>query len=172
MRLDRILIAVPVLGGALLTGTAFAHGVGISTSVRDTVYPGARDTAGPACVHNGVHYNKQGHANCGLHKGWSDEGSQPGEPGGSDQPAADAPAADTAAADTPAGATHGHKADHAATKGGRSADHRPSGAHGKSGSHGKSGTHGKSGSHGKSGTHGASGTHGTSGTHGHGKRGG
>jgi len=55
MRLDRVLIAVPLLGGALLTGTAFAQGLGVNPSVRDVVYAcrhaataAARATAGTA----------------------------------------------------------------------------------------------------------------------------
>ena len=55
------------------------HGGGAHAAwetVRDTVYQ--------TCQHNGVHFNKQGHANCGLHKGWSDDpttatGDEPGD---------------------------------------------------------------------------------------------
>ena len=63
MRLDRLVIAVPVLVALLATGTAYGYGIGIHPTVRDTVYP--------VCAHNGVHFNKQGHANCGLHRGWA-----------------------------------------------------------------------------------------------------
>ncbi|HUZ84246.1 MAG TPA: hypothetical protein VMU66_06095 [Gaiellales bacterium] len=77
MRLDRLVIAVPVLTAALATGTAYGYGIGIHPTVRDTVYP--------VCAHNGVHFNKQGHPNCGLHRGWSESGSAavPGSTAGS-----------------------------------------------------------------------------------------
>jgi hypothetical protein len=55
-------VVLPVLAGLVVTGTALAH-VASGTSVRDSVYQ--------TCAHNGVHFNKQGHANCGLHKGWT-----------------------------------------------------------------------------------------------------
>jgi hypothetical protein len=163
MRLDRALIAVPLVGGLLVTGTAFAHGVGISPTVRDTVYPGHSQNT---CRQNGVHTNKQGHANCGLHKGWSqDEGAAGGAPSGTDTPSS------AASSSAPAG---GDEAGHSAVKGGRSADHRPSGTHGKSGAHGRPTSPGKSGSHRPSGTHGSPTTrgHGQGGGKGHAKHGG
>lgn len=58
---------VPVLVALLATGTAYGYGIGIHPTVRDSVYP--------VCAHNGVHFNKQGHANCGLHKGWATAGT-------------------------------------------------------------------------------------------------
>jgi hypothetical protein len=168
MRLDRMLIAVPLIGGALLTGTAFAHGVGVSPTVRDTVYSGSgsgsESQSQPRCQHNGVSYNKQGHANCGLHKGWGgDAGAASGEPTSPDAPGT--------VGSTDSG-THGHKADHASGKGGRSADHRPAGSHGRPASPGKSGSHGPAGTHGSPTTRHGSGTHGHGGGKGHAKHGG
>jgi hypothetical protein len=58
------MVVLPVLAGLVVTGTALAH-VASGTSVRDSVYQ--------TCAHNGVSFNKQGHANCGLHKGWTQE---------------------------------------------------------------------------------------------------
>jgi len=64
---------VPVLAGLVVTGSAVARMMP-AQSVRDTVYQ--------TCAHNGVHFNKQGHANCGLHKGWSQDApaTEPGLP--------------------------------------------------------------------------------------------
>jgi hypothetical protein len=79
MSISRWIVVVPVLVGLAVTGSAVARMMPRQT-VRDTVYQ--------TCQHNGVHFNKQGHANCGLHKGWSDDpttstgdepGSQPGD---------------------------------------------------------------------------------------------
>ena len=64
MSVSRLMVVLPVLAGLVVTGTALAH-VASGTSVRDSVYQ--------TCAHNGVHFNKQGHANCGLHKGWTQE---------------------------------------------------------------------------------------------------
>jgi len=58
----RLMVAMPVVAGLVLTGSAAARMMPAG-SVRDAVYQ--------TCAHNGVHFNKQGHANCGLHKGWS-----------------------------------------------------------------------------------------------------
>ena len=66
MSVSRLMVIVPVFAGLIVTGTAVARMMP-AESVRDSVYQ--------TCAHNGVHFNKQGHANCGLHKGWSDEGS-------------------------------------------------------------------------------------------------
>jgi hypothetical protein len=63
MSISRWIVVVPVLAGLAVTGSAVARMLPAET-VRDTVYQ--------TCQHNGVHFNKQGHANCGLHKGWSD----------------------------------------------------------------------------------------------------
>jgi hypothetical protein len=65
VQLKRVLFVLPVFAGLLLAGTAMARMLPAET-VRDAVYQ--------TCKHNGVHFNKQGHANCGLHKGWSEEG--------------------------------------------------------------------------------------------------
>src|SRR6476646_11232017 len=62
MSLQRFIVVVPVLAGLVVTGSAVARMMP-AQSVRDTVYQ--------TCAHNGVHFNKQGHANCGLHKGWT-----------------------------------------------------------------------------------------------------
>jgi hypothetical protein len=61
MSVSRLIVALPVLAGLVVTGTAAARMMP-ADSVRSSVYP--------TCAHNGVHFNKQGHANCGLHKGW------------------------------------------------------------------------------------------------------
>jgi len=114
MTVSRLLVAVPVLAGLVVTGSAVARMMP-AESVRDSVYQ--------TCAHNGVHFNKQGHANCGLHKGWSQDepATEPGQPVG-DAGTADA----TTAGDRGKGhAKHGHpshpsKADHSAkTHGGK-----------------------------------------------------
>jgi hypothetical protein len=61
---NRIILVAPLVGGLLLAGSAAARMLPAQT-VRDGVYQ--------TCAHNGVHFNKQGHANCGLHLGWSNE---------------------------------------------------------------------------------------------------
>jgi len=141
MSISRWIVVVPVLVGLAVTGSAVARMMPAQT-VRDTVYQ--------TCQHNGVHFNKQGHANCGLHKGWSDDpttstGDEPGSQPG-DQPT------------TESGGSAGH-----APKHGGKADHGK--GHGHNGAmtsgHGHGG--GKSAMHG--GGHGHSTTHG--GGHGH-----
>jgi len=141
MSISRWIVIVPVLVGFAVTGTAVARMLPRET-VRDTVYQ--------TCQHNGVHFNKQGHANCGLHKGWSEDpttstGDEPGSQPG-DQPT------------TESGGSAGH-----APKHGGKADHGK--GHGHNGAmtsgHGHGG--GKSAMHG--GGHGHSTTHG--GGHGH-----
>jgi hypothetical protein len=147
MSISRWIVVVPVLAGLAVTGSAVARMLPAQT-VRDTVYQ--------TCQHNGVHFNKQGHANCGLHKGWSNDptttsGDEPGdgpatESGGS---AGHAPKhGDKAVHDK----GHGHHGD--TTRGGSS-------GHGHGG--GKSTTHG--GGHGHKTTHG--GGHGHAGGQGH-----
>jgi len=146
MSISRWIVVVPVLVGLAVTGTAVAHMLPRET-VRDTVYQ--------TCQHNGVHFNKQGHANCGLHKGWSDDpttstGDEPGSQPG-DQPT------------TESGGSVGH-----APKHGGKVDHgKGHGHHGATtsghGHGGKSATHG--GGHGHSTTHG--GGHGHGGGQGH-----
>jgi hypothetical protein len=139
MRLDRLVIAVPVIVGALATGTAYGYGIGIHPTVRDAVYP--------VCAHNGVHFNKQGHANCGLHKGWSTAptASAPQPPANSNGPSGTTtgsapvrpahpahpshPAA-PAQSGSPA-SSHGH---------GRGHDQKTAGSDHGSGTHGKSGS--------------------------------
>ena len=146
MSISRWIVVVPVLVGLAVTGTAVAHMLPRET-VRDTVYQ--------TCQHNGVHFNKQGHANCGLHKGWSEDpttstGDEPGSQPG-DQPT------------TESGGSAGH-----APKHGGKVDHgKGHGHHGATtsghGHGGKSATHG--GGHGHSTTHG--GGHGHGGGQGH-----
>ena len=142
MSISRWIVVVPVLAGLAVTGTAVARMLPRET-VRDTVYQ--------TCQHNGVHFNKQGHANCGLHKGWSEDpttstGDEPGSQPG-DQPT------------TESGGSAGHAHKH----GGKSDHGKGHGHHGATTSgHGHGG--GKSGTHG--GGHGHSTTHG--GGHGHG----
>jgi hypothetical protein len=133
MSINRFVVVLPVLAGLVVTGSAVARMMP-RQSVRDTVYQ--------TCAHNGVHFNKQGHANCGLHLGWSDSSSgdsQGGEPGSSESTAT-------------TGAGHGHKGQ-APDKGKGRVSHG-SAVHGHSGdvSHGHSGkvshgstTHGHSG---------------------------
>jgi len=146
MSISRWIVVVPVLVGLAVTGTAVAHMLPRET-VRDTVYQ--------TCQHNGVHFNKQGHANCGLHKGWSEDpttstGDEPGSQPG-DQPT------------TESGGSAGH-----APKHGGKVDHgKGHGHHGATtsghGHGGKSATHG--GGHGHSTTRG--GGHGHGGGQGH-----
>ena len=146
MSISRWIVVVPVLVGLAVTGSAVARMMPAQT-VRDTVYQ--------TCQHNGVHFNKQGHANCGLHKGWSDDpttstGDEPGSQPG-DQPT------------TESGGSVGH-----APKHGGKVDHgKGHGHHGATtsghGHGGKSATHG--GGHGHSTTHG--GGHGHGGGQGH-----
>ena len=153
MSISRWIVVVPVLAGLAVTGSAVARMLPAQT-VRDTVYQ--------TCQHNGVHFNKQGHANCGLHKGWSDNpttesGDQPGsEPG--DQPTTESGDVGSAGHAPKHGDQAGHGKGHghhgATTRGGSS-------GHGHGG--GKSAKHG--GSHGHSTTHG--GGHGHAGGQGH-----
>jgi len=147
MSISRWIVVVPVLVGLAVTGSAVARMMPRQT-VRDTVYQ--------TCQHNGVHFNKQGHANCGLHKGWSDDpttstGDEPGSQPG-DQP--------TTESGGSAGHAHKHggKSDHGKGHGHHGAT---TSGHGHGG--GKSGTHG--GGHGPSTTHG--GGHGHAGGQGH-----
>src|SRR5205085_3416815 len=94
------------LVGLVVTGTAVAHML-----PRETV----RDTVDQPCQHNGVHFNKPGHANCGLHKGWSDDPttSTGDEPGSQprDQPTTESGGS---AGHAP---KHGGKADHGKSHG-------------------------------------------------------
>ena len=136
MSISRWIVIVPVLVGFAVTGTAVARMLPRET-VRDTVYQ--------TCQHNGVHFNKQGHANCGLHKGWSDDpttstGDEPGSQPG-DQPTTESGGS---AGHAP---KHGGKADHGKGHGHNGA---MTSGHGHGG--GKSAMHG--GGHGHSTTHG------------------
>ena len=149
MSISRWIVVVPVLVGLAVTGSAVARMMPRQT-VRDTVYQ--------TCQHNGVHFNKQGHANCGLHKGWSEDpttstGDEPGSQHG-DQP--------TTESGGSAGHAHKHggKSDHGKGHGHHGATTL---GHGHSG--GKSGTHG--GGHGHSTTHGGGHGHGHAGGQGH-----
>jgi hypothetical protein len=102
MSVKRFMVVVPVLAGLVVTGSAAARMMS-AQSVRDTVYQ--------TCAHNGVHFNKQGHANCGLHLGWTqgEPGSEPGSTTTSDQSTGDAGTSDSGAATTNGGhATHVH----------------------------------------------------------------
>jgi hypothetical protein len=147
MSISRWIVVVPVLVGLAVTGSAVAQMLPRET-VRDTVYQ--------TCQHNGVHFNKQGHANCGLHKGWSNDpttatGDEPG----------DGPATESggSAGHAP---KHGDKAKHGDTAGhgnGRGKGHSHHGDTTRGGSSG----HGHGG--GKSATHG--GGHGHAGGQGH-----
>lgn len=91
------MVIVPVLAGLVVTGSAVARMMP-AQSVRDSVYQ--------TCAHNGVHFNKQGHANCGLHKGWSLDAPAT-EPG---LPATEPGTGDTT---TVTASTSGHGAGHA-----------------------------------------------------------
>ena len=146
MSISRWIVVVPVLVGLAVTGSAVARMMPAQT-VRDTVYQ--------TCQHNGVHFNKQGHANCGLHKGWSDDpttstGDEPGSQPG-DQPTTESGGR---AGHAP---KHGGKVDH-----GKGHSHHGATTSGH-GHGGKSATHG--GGHGHSTTHG--GGHGHAGGQGH-----
>ncbi|HET8805030.1 MAG TPA: hypothetical protein VFM47_01065 [Gaiellales bacterium] len=147
MSISRWIVVVPVLVGLAVTGSAVARMMPRQT-VRDTVYQ--------TCQHNGVHFNKQGHANCGLHKGWSDDpttstGDEPGSQPG-DQPTTESGGS---AGHAP---KHGGKSNHGKGHGHHSAT---TSGHGHGG--GKSATH--SGRHGHATTHG--GGHGHAGGQGH-----
>jgi hypothetical protein len=153
MSISRWIVVVPVLVGLAVTGSAVARMMPAQT-VRDTVYQ--------TCQHNGVHFNKQGHANCGLHKGWSDDpttstGDEPGS-GPGDQPTTESGGG--SAGHSP---KHGDQADHGKGHGKGHGHHgaTTSSGHGHGG--GKSSTHG--GRHGHSTTHG--GGHGHGGGQGH-----
>jgi hypothetical protein len=125
---NRIILVAPLVGGLLLAGSAAARMLPAQT-VRDGVYQ--------QCVHNGVSFNKQGHANCGLHLGWSNH-----QTAGGDESSGDAAVATTASdAGTTrvkhdSGTGHGAKAHTHTRGGGHNPKHgatRPSHA---SGSHG------------------------------------
>jgi hypothetical protein len=140
MSINRILVVLPVLAGLVLTGTAVARMMPVQ-SVRDSVYQ--------TCAHNGVHFNKQGHANCGLHKGWSDEGAGSSSGGGSgDQGDTQGGATSGDAGTQPAGPGHHHGHGHQATS---VHGHQGHGSHGHSGA---STVHGHSGHSGHASTHG------------------
>jgi hypothetical protein len=120
MSISRWIVVVPVLVGFAVTGSAVAHMLPRET-VRDTVYQ--------TCQHNGVHFNKQGHANCGLHKGWSDVPTT--EAG--DQPTTE-PSHGGSAGHAP---KHGDQADHGK---GQGKGHGHHGATTRGGSSGHGGT--------------------------------
>ena len=151
MSISRWIVVVPVLAGLAVTGSAVARMLPAET-VRDTVYQ--------TCQHNGVHFNKQGHANCGLHKGWSDDPTtEAGDEPGSSPATADHRARRASAGHAP---KHGDKAGHGKGHGHHGATARGgSSGHGHGG--GKSATHG--GGHGHATTHG--GGHGHAGGQGH-----
>ena len=60
-------------------------------TVRDGVYQ--------QCVHNGVSFNKQGHANCGLHLGWSHQQTTGGDESSGDSQTGDAATATPTSSD-------------------------------------------------------------------------
>ena len=142
MSISRWIVIVPVLVGFAVTGTAVARMLPRET-VRDTVYQ--------TCQHNGVHFNKQGHANCGLHKGWQSEepettGQQPTDEAGD----AGAQQREQQGARQGGQTTHGKHAGrlthakHEKVHGGGRSQHTTGGSsHG--GGHGSSSTHGKHG---------------------------
>jgi hypothetical protein len=97
MSVNRLMVVVPLLAGLVVTGSAVARMLP-AQSVRDSVYQ--------TCAHNGVHFNKQGHANCGLHLGWS-QGAPASEPG-STTTSGDAGTSDSGATVNGGHATHVH----------------------------------------------------------------
>jgi hypothetical protein len=153
MSISRWIVVVPVLVGLAVTGSAVARMMPAQT-VRDTVYQ--------TCQHNGVHFNKQGHANCGLHKGWSQDpttatGDVPGS-GPGDQPTTE-PGGGSSAGHAP---KHGGKAGHGDKAGhGKGHGHHGDTTRGGSSGHGhrggKAATHG--GGHGHASTHGGGHSH-------------
>jgi hypothetical protein len=134
MSINRFVVVLPVLAGLVLTGSAIARMMPAQT-VRDTVYQ--------TCRHNGVHFNKQGHPTCGLHRGWSDEGTGDSQGGGQpgDDPTGDDQGGAQAAGDS--GQEHGRGRDEHAAQHGRHA-HGANSAHGRSShaAHGREGSHG------------------------------
>jgi len=156
MSISRWIVVVPVLAGLVVTGSAVARMMPAQT-VRDTVYQ--------TCQHNGVHFNKQGHANCGLHKGWSDvptteAGDQPTTEPGHGRGAVHALTHGDQADAKGHGTGHGH---HGATTRGGSSGHGGGKATTHGAVHGHATTHG--GGHGHATTHG--GGHGHAGGQGH-----
>jgi hypothetical protein len=150
MSISRWIVVVPVLVGFAVTGSAVARMLPAET-VRDTVYQ--------TCQHNGVHFNKQGHANCGLHKGWSDDPttSSGDEPG--DQPTTESGGGSTGHAPKH-GDQAGHGKGHGANEGhGANQGHHgaTAGSAGHGHSSGKAATHG--GGHGHAKTHGGGHSH-------------
>jgi hypothetical protein len=132
MSINRFVVVLPVLAGLVLTGSALARMMPVQT-VRDTVYQ--------TCRHNGVHFNKQGHPTCGLHRGWSDgssgesQGGQPGDdPAGEDKGGAEGTgdSGQQGRGRNEHATQHGRHADGANSARGRSAH----AAHGRGGSHG------------------------------------
>ena len=151
MSISRWIVIVPVLVGFAVTGTAVARMLPRET-VRDTVYQ--------TCQHNGVHFNKQGHANCGLHKGWSDDpttstGDEPGSQPG-DQPTTESGGSVGHAP------KHGGKVDHGKGHGHHGATTSGHGHGGKSATHGGGNGHSttRGGGHGHGGGQGHSHKHG------------
>ena len=144
MVISRWFVVAPVLAGLAITGSAVARMMPAET-VRDTVYQ--------TCQHNGVHFNKQGHANCGLHKGWSDEPtSEPGdeptsepatEPGEGDRGGHAARHGDKAGHGHGHGQGHGHQTHGPATRSGTSGH-----GHGGGNTHAHGGGHGHAGGRG------------------------
>lgn len=148
MSISRWIVVVPVLAGLAVTGSAVARMLPAQT-VRDTVYQ--------TCQHNGVHFNKQGHANCGLHEGWSHHPpTEPGDGGGAGHPPKHGGQAGHGK-----GQGHGHGHDKGDGHHHGSTTRAGSSGHGQGG--GTTTTHG--GGHGHATTHG--GGHGHAGEQGH-----
>ncbi len=131
------MVAVPVLAGLVVTGSAVARMLP-AQSVRDSVYQ--------TCAHNGVHFNKQGHANCGLHKGWSQ--GEPTTP--PDQPVTDTGTSATDSGTTTTSTGHGkghttHVHPSHPAKGGHGAKTHSAKTHGASGHGGGRSAHNKHG---------------------------
>jgi hypothetical protein len=141
MSINRFLVVLPLLAGLVLAGTAVARMMPVQT-VRDSVYQ--------TCAHNGVHFNKQGHANCGLHLGWSDTGSTEGstDSTGGSEPGDEGDQGQTSTGD--AGTSHG---------GGHGHAHHAKPAHSHKSPHGHSGTTVQHGHSGHAGGHGHSHSH-------------
>jgi hypothetical protein len=141
MSINRFVVVLPVLAGLTVTGSAVAHMLP-RESVRDAVYQ--------TCAHNGVHFNKQGHPNCGLHLGWSKgSGDQQGDEPGTTESEATEPGVTDGTAGSDSGHGHGHqnkgKGHGHAAHGQAAHDHAGHASHGhKRASHG-SASHGHAG---------------------------
>jgi len=78
------------------------------------------------CAHNGVSFNKQGHANCGLHLGWSNQQTAGGDESSAGDQTGDTATTATSDAGTAKvkhGSVTGHGAKTHTTGGGHSPKH-------------------------------------------------